>query len=252
MPVGTPTVFVGVTLFGASLATNLTAGVLSSVSRLLAVAAGTNTSFLSVQSTQYVLAMVLAFPGVASAAGVGASSIMTALAAATGAGGSGPRVTLQVLGVNAGGVRRLLSSIEATVLAYSANSSVVLAFNATLFSVVDNGSLTRALQAAGVNTTAATLSVPPVTGLQLNLGIQCPTGFDAKGTALPNATAMVQNVSPGALDASTSLLMSNLSSAGLGNISSVVVSLSPTVGAFCMRVAAAAATERHNCRRLTR
>jgi hypothetical protein len=243
MPVGTPTVFVGVTLFGASLATNLTAGVLSSVSRLLAEAAGTNTSFLSVQSTQYVLAMVLAFPGVASDAGVGASSIITALAAATGAGGSGRGVALQVLGVNAGGVRRLLSSVEATVLAYSANSSAVLAFNGTLFSVVDNGSLTRALQAAGVNTTAATLSVPPVTGIQLNLAIQCPTGVvDVNGMALPNATVMLQNVSPGAaLDASESLL-SNLSSAGLGNISSVVVSLTPTVGAFCVRVAVAAAT----------
>jgi hypothetical protein len=247
MPVGTPTVFVGVTLFGASLATNLTAGVLSSVSQLLAQAAGTNTSFLSVQSTQYVLAMVLAVPGVAPDAGVGASSIITALAAATGAGGSGRGVALQVLGVNAGGVRRLLSSVEATVLAYSANSSAVLAFNGTLFSVVDNGSLTRALQAAGVNTTAATLSVPPVTGIQLNLAIQCPTGVvDVNGMALPNATVMLQNVSPGAaLDASESLL-SNLSSAGLGNISSVVVSLTPTVGAFCVRVAVAAATEQHH------
>jgi hypothetical protein len=222
-PVGTPTVFVGVTLFGTSFATNVTPAVLSSVSQLLAAAAGTNTSFLSVRSIDYVLSLVLAIP----AADASSASIRTALAAAI----KMPATALQVLGVNAGGARRRLLAVEATALAYSANFSDVLTFNATLFSVIGNGSLTLALQAAGVNTTDVALSVPPVTGVQLNLAIVCPAGaVDANGTALPDAATMVQSVSPGMLDASSSLL-GNLSSTGLGDISSVVVSLSPTVGA---------------------
>jgi hypothetical protein len=127
--------------------------------------------------------------------------------------------------------------VEATALASGANVSDVRAFNVTLFSVVADGSLTLALQAAGVNTTGAVLPVPPALGLQLNLAIQCPAGaVDATtGALLANTSTMLRSVSPGgALDASASLLANISARGGLGNISSVVVSLTPIVGAFAL------------------
>ncbi len=110
----------------------------------------------------------------------------------------------------------------------------MLYLNATLQSAIANGSLTAALQAAGVNTTGAELPVPPVVGAQLHVIVQCPDGaVGANATLLPNVTTMLTNVAPGVLDASP-LLLDNASDLGLGNISGVVVSLTAIVGA-CMR-----------------
>ncbi len=177
------------------------------------------------------LSFVLAVPGVNASAGTSASAVGAALAAATGASGRG--VALQVLGVSTGGGRRLLA-VEARVQAFSATITGVLQMNATLAEVVSDGTLTTALQAAGVNTTGAELPVPPRLGAQFHLALQCPDGaVDGNGTLLPNAaaTTMLERLSPAALGASASLL-GDFNMVGLGNIASVGVSLLATIGAL--------------------
>ena len=231
-----PSVLFGVTLFGDSLADGIADDGVRALSTALATAVGTNTSLVAIQSVEYVLQLVVAVTGVtAAAASSGTAAVGASVMAATGS--STANVSLSMVGVNTGGARRrLLGSVEYTARAYSASLANLLVMNSTLNAVVSNGSLAATLVTAGVNTTGVQLPVQPLAGVQLHVAVKCPDGGIAgDGTLLPNVTTMVQRTSAGTLDSSASLL-SDFSSAGLGVISGVSVSLTPVIGALLSRL----------------
>ena len=227
VPVSAPTVLVGVTLFGDSLDDSIEDDGLSQVIVAFASAVGTSASLVSILSVEYVLSIVVALPGVSASSDLGAG-VNAALQVVT--GGGLPDVSLQTRGIMSGGtaqLRRLLATTEVAALATSANLADMLAVNATLVQAIDNGTLTRALNAVGVNTTGAALPVLPLTGAQFHFAILCPEGA-AGSTPLPGASDVIAAVSPGALDASATLI-NDFNAIGLGVISSVSVTLTPIV-----------------------
>jgi hypothetical protein len=222
VPVGIPTVFASITVFGPTLDLEVSGGASDAVAAAIAAAAGTDASLVSIaRAVEYVLAFVIAVPG-ARIDSVGASTLSAALLNATTADG----VSLQVSGISSGGRRRQLRTLEANVVGYSANLSSVISFNSSLADAVSSGALTASLRAVGINTTGASLPVPPQSGVQFGVSIQCPDG---------DVDAAVQAVSPGALGASQTL-MNDLSNAGLGIITGARVTMAPIIGAVAQQL----------------
>ena len=216
VPVGVPTVFTSLCVFGPTLDGEVSDAAAAAVAVAIATAAGTDVSLVSMaRAVEYVLSFVVAVPG-ASTNSVSGPTICAALLNATTADG----MSLQVVGINSGSSRRRLLVLEATVLGFSANRSHVVSFNSSLAGAFNSGALTASLRAVGINTTGASLPVPPQSGLQFGVSILCPSG---------NVDAALQAVSPGALDASPTLL-ADLNNAGIGSITGARVTLAPIVG----------------------
>ena len=227
--VATPTVLLGLSLFGNSLNAQLSQGNLTQIMTAVAGAVGTNASLVSVATTDYVISFVLGLVGLNASVSINAASVRSALLTATRASSQG--ISLQMQGVNAGGARRRLLSVEATTLAYGSNLTAMNALNATLISVVQNGTLVATLQAAGVNATGTVLPVVPLPGVQLHLAFQCPVGaLGGNGTLLPNVTSMLQIVSPGGVLDTSATLFANLSA--IVGVTSVAITLAPIIGAL--------------------
>lgn len=221
----TPTVLVAVSLYGNELDDSIEDGKLSSVVAAFANAVGTNSTFVTIQSVEYVLSFVLALPDM-NLSSLSTPSVLVAVQNAVGTSS----VAMQLRGVTSvNTMRRLLSIAEVTFSSSSSNLAGILNLNATLNAAVNNGTLASALVAAGVNSTGVQLPVPTLAGAQFHFAIQCPDGVtDANGATLPNVTTMLQAVMPGQLETSAQLF-TDFNASGVGVLSKVAVTLSPIV-----------------------
>ena len=231
--VGAPTVTVGITVFGPTLDNDvLNATVLAGMEQALADSVGTDVSLVSITSAQWVVQAVFYLYGATNAAPTNpmyatpGDALVAALDAVTGTSAS--QTTLEVLAMVALTSRRLLAvALEVTVIAANPSMATVLAYKTTLDTTLNNASLLAALNAAGVNATAMTLSVGYQTGVQFSYSIECPDGV----VGLPNSTVVMAAVNQGGLDADPNFF-TNASAAGLGNVFSVITSLLPVIGTF--------------------
>ena len=224
MDVSVPSVLFSITVFGPTLDAEVSGGGASAVAAAFASFAGVSASSISfTRSVEYVLSFVLALPGVTTGGNTSAAVSQGLASALPGAG-----MTVQVEGVSTVARRRLHSTTEATVFAYSSRLASAAAYNASLLRVVTNGSLTTALQSAGVATTGVTQPTPPTSGAQFGVQI-----VSADATA---AAQLVTALSPSALASSTQL-QADLNAAGLGTISSFAITQAPTMGACTLQAA---------------
>jgi hypothetical protein len=236
-----PTVAFSVMLTGPSLhSSDLSNQSLAAMRVAVAGAAGTDASLASIAGVDYALQAVFSLSDAPST--MQTDAVSTALEAAlnSATGALARNTTLEVLGVNTVTTRRrrLLQSsptLEVTVLAASASLTTAQSFNATLQSAMSNGSLTAALQASGVNSSAVSLAVAHQTGLHFHFVIACAPGLDADGAARPSATTLFAAVSQGTI-ATQAGFLADVNAAGLpGTVTSLVVSRLPIIGAYTAR-----------------
>jgi hypothetical protein len=217
-----PTAYFAVTVYANDLAAFLTDAGAQAVVDAMATATGSTSSRVSVLSGEFTLSVELALAGVNASATSAASLRPALLVALLPPPLSSSSLAMSLLGLAPADALQPSAGVNASLLVATTDLADLQQFNATLAAALRDGSATTALQAAGVSASGAQLTGATQAGVQLHFALGCPA--DAC-----NMSHVLEAVSPAALSAPSSAFLADLSTAGLGAISSLAVTLAALV-----------------------